>query len=423
MYERRSTNSSAPRARGPLRYQWFASFISIFSLSSVGDRSRASLPLLLLDLTHSISGGGSASCNPCRHLFRLNRAHRRTDKRRLPSRRRRGRSSVIPLPGILRFFSVGSSLHQFLSARSVLWGVTTDFSVVPLVDGQLATRSRFFRRGPLARVLSRPRVSAMRVQQRQRDADRSARLIPTLVLFTTCHAARPREPNAYRFTSNVARDRRRLRVRVASAGAAFAPRRDVARDLGGGPSLHALRPSRNGIGEITIGMALSVSGLLLVAGSVLAAFTVDARWANDDRQHHPLPASPPCSRRSRDWRLISRLHARHHVTAFIIYAFIPRQHVRHRAAGQAARSPSSSSPAAPRRAALGDRRRGIQLRRVRGRGRAFAFAAIGAFTPLRSYAAEGKSNRHLWWTRPRKFLDLAFHISRADRTRGLAHPR
>lgn len=46
--------------RGPLRHRWFAGFIGAYGLGSVADEvARLALPLLILDLTHSIAAAAA----------------------------------------------------------------------------------------------------------------------------------------------------------------------------------------------------------------------------------------------------------------------------------------------------------------------------------------------------------------------------
>src|SRR5215210_2435896 len=131
--------------RGPLRHKWFAAFTAAIGLGSIADEvARLALPLLVLDLTHSIAAAAALRVvqsvpyilfgAPAGALID------RADKRRLLIGCDAASALLtitIPLSAVLGFFSVEFLfvVGFLLGTVEVLWGVTTDFSVVPaLVD-------------------------------------------------------------------------------------------------------------------------------------------------------------------------------------------------------------------------------------------------------------------------------------------------
>jgi MFS family permease len=126
---------------GPLRHGWFATFTAAVSIGAVADEvARLALPLLVLDLTHSI--GSAAVLRVVQSLpYILFGAPAgalidRVDKRRLLIAcdvASFALTLAIPLSYISGVFSIELLyvIGFLLGSVEVLWGVTTDFSVVP----------------------------------------------------------------------------------------------------------------------------------------------------------------------------------------------------------------------------------------------------------------------------------------------------
>jgi len=126
---------------GPLRHKWFALFTAIVTSGSIGDEvMRLALPLLVLDLTHDI--GAAATLRVIETVpYVLFGAFAgalidRADKRRLLAM-----TTVlsmiftlaIPLSAAAGVFSLGLlyGITFVLGTLEVIWGITADFSIVP----------------------------------------------------------------------------------------------------------------------------------------------------------------------------------------------------------------------------------------------------------------------------------------------------
>ncbi len=126
---------------GPLRHRWFAWFTATVTSGSIGDEiMRLALPLLVLDVTHDI--GAAATLRVIETIpYVLFGAFAgalidRTEKRRLLAI-----ATIlsilftvfIPLSVVFGFFSIGLLyvMAFVLGAVEVVWGITSDFSVVP----------------------------------------------------------------------------------------------------------------------------------------------------------------------------------------------------------------------------------------------------------------------------------------------------
>jgi predicted MFS family arabinose efflux permease len=158
--------------------------------------------------------------------------------------------------------------------------------------------------------------------------------------------------------------------------------------------LYVLREEQH-LDEITIGIALSVSGLAMVFGSVLAPRLMRGRPMGQSMIWSIVVSglAVACSALTGDWRLITAGFTAREIAwqLFIIYAFIPRQrvpaHLRGRANGAFRTIVLISNSASP--AVLS----GIVVVAssavafaVAG-ALAFAAAGVAALTPLRDYAA------------------------------------
>src|SRR6185503_6642703 len=158
--------------------------------------------------------------------------------------------------------------------------------------------------------------------------------------------------------------------------------------------LYVLREEQH-LDEITIGIALSVSGIAMVIGSILAPRLLRGRPMGESMIGSIVATAIAClaTAVAMDWRLITAGFTAREIAwqLFIIYAFIPRQRVpaqlRGRANGAFRTIVLISNSASP--AVLS----GIVVVSTSAvafaiaGGLTLASAVIASFTPLRTYAA------------------------------------
>ena len=401
--------------RGPLRHDWFAGFIGAFGLGAIADEvARLALPLLLLDLTHSIAAAATLRVvqsipyilfgAPAGVLID------RADKRVLLIACDAASALLtitIPLSAIFGFFSVPFLyvIGFLLGTVEVLWGVTTDFSVVPaLVDEDELTEANsiFFAADRGARVIG-PTLGGIAIAAFGSIGAMwiaALAFVPTLVIFW-------RMPPVFNITPAERPLTVRNVMREIGEGFSYVWKHPILRwlllvmslaNLGGVGLrtliLYVLREEQH-LDEITIGVALSLSGLAMVAGSVLAPRLLRGRpmgqsmiWSIVISGIAALASSV-----TNDWRLITAGFTAREIAwqLFIIYAFIPRQrvpaHLRGRANGAFRTIVLVSNSASPAvLSAIVVFASSAVAFAVAG-GLSFAAAAVGAFTPLRDYAA------------------------------------
>lgn len=402
--------------RGPLRHRWFASFIGAYGLGSVADEvARLALPLLILDLTHSIAAAATLRVvqsipyilfgAPAGALID------RADKRRLLIACDAASALLtvtIPLSAILGFFSVEFLyvIAFMLGTVEVLWGVTTDFSVVPALvrpDELTDANAVFFGADRFARVLG-PTVGGLAFAAFGGVGAMwiaALAFLPTLAVFWRMPPLLDSERGAHAplTVGNV--------MREIGDGFAYVWRQPVLRSLLvvmslanlGGVGLRTLilyvLQEEQQLDEITIGVALSLSGLALVGSSVLVTRVTSGRPMG-----HAMIGSAALAGIAAlltalvgDWRLIAAGFTAREIAwqAFVIYAFIPRQRVPARLRGRANGAfrtivlvSNSASPAVL--SAIVVATSSAVAFAVAG-GLSLAAAAIGAATPLREYAA------------------------------------
>lgn len=401
--------------KGPLRHKWFALFTSAIGLGSIADEvARLALPLLVLDLTHSIAAAAILRIvqslpyilfgAPAGALID------RVDKRRLLIAcdiSGIALTAAIPLSALGGVFSVELlyGIGFLLGTVEVLWGVTTDFSVVPsLVEEHELTDANaiFLAADRGARVVG-PALGGVAIAA---IGNVSAMWIAALAFLPTLALFYRMPPILDTSSAQSAPLTLRNVVHEVGDGFAFVWRLKVLRwllvamsiaNLGGVGlrtlMLYVLREEQH-LDEVTIGLALSVSGGLTILGSLLAP-----RLARGRPMGHSMVAVILASGLAAlagafvsDWRLIVLCFTGRDLAwqAFIIYAFIPRQRVpanmRGRANGAFRTVVLISNSASP--ALLS----GIVL--VASSAAAFAVAgalaiasaAVAAFTPLRDYA-------------------------------------
>ena len=400
--------------QGPLRHKWFAGFIGAYGLGAVADEvARLALPLLILDMTHSITAAAALRVvqsipyilfgAPAGALID------RADKRRLLIACDAASALLtvtIPLSAVAGFFSVEFLfvIGFLLGTVEVLWGVTTDFSVVPaLVDEDELTDANaiFFAADRFARVLGPTlgglaiaafgSISAMWIA--------ALAFLPTLAIFW-------RMPPVFNTVPAESALTVRNVMHEIGEGFTYVWKHPILRwlllvmslaNLGGVGLrvliLYVLREEQH-LDEITIGVALSLSGLAMVVGSVVAPRLVRGRPMGESMIWSIVVsgvAAATCALTG-DWRLITAGFTAREIAwqLFIIYAFIPRQRVPAQLRGRANGAfrtivliSNSASPAvlsgivvvASSAAAFA----------VAG-ALAFAAAGVAALTPLRDYA-------------------------------------
>ena len=287
----------------------------------------------------------------------------------------------------------------------MLWGVTTDFSVVPaLVEEDELTEANaiFFAADRFARVVG-PTIGGIAIAAFTNVGAMwiaALAFVPTLVVFW-------RMPPLFNTAASDLPLTVRNVMREIGDGFAYVWRNPILRpllvvmsfaNLGGVGlrtlMLYVLREEQH-LDEITIGIALSISGLFAVAGSILAPRLVRGRPMGQSMIVSILISAAGgfgCAL-AQDWRLITAGFTAREIAwqLFIIYTFIPRQRVPAALRGRANGAfrtivlvANSASPAvlsgivvvASSAAAFA----------VAG-GLTFISAAIAAITPLRSYAA------------------------------------
>ncbi len=416
--------------RGPLRHPWFATFIGAYGLGAVADEvARLALPLLLLDLTHSIAAAATLRVvqsipyivfgAPAGALID------RADKRRLLIACDAASAALtitIPLSAILGFFSVQFLyvIGFLLGTVEVMWGVTTDFSVVPaLVEEHELTDANaiFFGADRLARVVG-PAVGGLAiVAVGSVSAMWFAALafLPTLAVFYRMPPLLDTErgQRAPLTMRNIARE--------IGDGFRYVWRKPVLRwllvvmslaNLGGVGLrtliLYVLREEQH-LDEVTIGIALSVSGLALVAGSIIAPRLARDRPMGESMVLSVLIAGIAglLTAFTHDWRLIMAGFTARELAwqLFIIYAFIPRQRVPAQLRGRANGAfrtivlvSNSASPAVL--SAIVVVSTSAVAFAVAG-ALSLAAAGVGALSPLRHYAAREQIEEQVSGDAPR----------------------
>ena len=151
---------------GPLRHRWFALFTGTVTSGSIGDEiQRLALPLLVLDLTHDI--GAAATLRVIESVpYVLFGAFAgalidRSDKRRLLAVTTALSfvvTALIPISVTLGMFSLGLlyGLTFLLGTLEVIWGITADFSIVPALvepDELTAANATYLTADRVARIV------------------------------------------------------------------------------------------------------------------------------------------------------------------------------------------------------------------------------------------------------------------------------
>jgi predicted MFS family arabinose efflux permease len=407
--------------KGPLRHKWFAAFTAAIGLGSIADEvARLALPLLVLDLTHSIAAAATLRVVQSIPYILFGAPAGafidRVDKRRLLiacDLAGVALTAAIPLSAMAGVFSIELLyvIGFLLGTVEVLWGVTTDFSVVPsLVDERELTDANaiFLAADRGARVIG-PTLGGFAIAA---VGGVSAMWVAALAFLPTLLVFYRMPPIAEISAAQLAPLTVRNVIHEIGDGFAFVWRSRILRwlllvmsiaNLGGVGlrvlMLYVLREEHH-LDEVTIGLALSASGGLTILGSILAP-----RLARDRAMGHSMIgvilASGLCALAAAfttDWRLITLFFTGRDLAwqAFIIYAFIPRQrdvpaNMRGRANGAFRTVVLISNSASPAvLSAIVVVASSAVAFAVAG-GLALASAAVATFTPLREYAVREPS--------------------------------
>ena len=347
---------------GPLRHRWFAAFSGSVGVGGLGDEiARLALPLLILDLTHSIAAAATLRLVlALPYVFFGGIAGvliDRADKRKLLigcDALSIALTLAIPLSFAAGVFSLNLLyvIGFLLGTVEVAWGVTTDFSVIPaLVDPDELTSANaaFFGIDRSARILG-PTIGGLAIAAfgtANAMYIASLAFVPTLfVFFLMPPIYDQHRPTAAITARNIATEMaegfrfvfqsRVLRWLLVLMFIANLGQQGVQTLV-----LYVLR-EENGLDEVTIGVALSLAGAVTVLASFIAP-----RLARGRPLGHTLLGSAAAAgiivmltAFARDWRLIVAGFAARETAwmSFIIYAFVPRQrevpaHIRGRANG------------------------------------------------------------------------------------------
>ena len=400
---------------GPLRHPWFAAFTGSIGLGGIGDEvARLALPILILDLTHSIAAAATLRVVQAVPYILFGGIAGvlidRADKRKLLigcDLLSVALTLAIPLSVAAGVFSL-SLLYVIgflLGTVEVAWGVTTDFSVVPALvepDELTSGNAAYFGVDRAARVVG-PTIGGLAMAAfgtANAMYIASLAFVPTLVVFFLM-------PPIYETGREAGAPlTARVIANELAEGFAFVWRSQILRwllvlmfiaNLGGQGIqtvlLYVLR-EENHLDELTIGLALSAAGAVTIISSFAAPRLAQGRPLGQTLLGSVAAAGAvlALTALARDWRLVVAGFAARETTwtSFIIYAFVPRQRevparIRGRANG-AFRTivliSNSASPAFLSTVVL-----------VAGSSLAFAVAGLLAllavvvtyFTPLRRY--------------------------------------
>ena len=340
---------SAAVRLSPLRHKWFAAFTGSVGLGGIGDEvARLALPLLILDLTHSIAAAAALRLvQALPYVFFGGIAGvliDRADKRKLLiacDALSVALTLALPVSVAAGVFSLNLlyAIGFLLGTVEVAWGVTTDFSVVPALvepDELTSANAAYFGVDRTARILG-PTIGGLAIAALgTANAMYIAALafVPTLVVFFLMPPIYETErPTTAITPANIAHE--------LGEGFAFVWRSKILRwllvlmfiaNLGQQGIqtlvLYVLR-EENHLDEVTIGLALSLAGAVTVLASFIAP-----RLAQGRPLGHTLLGSAGlaglvifATAFVRDWRLVVAGFAARETAwiGFIIYAFVPRQ--------------------------------------------------------------------------------------------------
>src|SRR5438067_11529058 len=184
---------------GPLRHRWFAAFTGSIGLGGLGDEvARLALPILILDLTHSIAAAATLRLvQALPYVFFGGIAGvliDRADKRRLLigcDLLSVALTLAIPVSVAVGVFSLNLLyvIGFLLGTVEVAWGVTTDFSVVPALvepDELTSANAAYFGVYRSARIMG-PTIGGLAIAAlgtANAMFIAAFAFVPTLVIFT-----------------------------------------------------------------------------------------------------------------------------------------------------------------------------------------------------------------------------------------------
>lgn len=335
--------------RGPFRHRWFAWFTGSVGLGSVGDEvSRLAMPLLALELTHSL--GAAATLRVMQMIpyvlfgafagALIDRAQKRTllitaDALRIAV------TAAVPISALLGIFSLELLyVAAFLiGTLEVVWGITTDFSVVPaLVDRNELPEANAAYLGAdrVARIVG-PVLGGLAIAAVGTAGAlwvSALAYLPTILVFVLMPPIYESEaPQTALTVGNV----------KAEIGEGFRAIFDspILRSLLvlmlvsnlGNTGLQTLLiyvlSEENKVDPTSIGIALSLAGVVQILGSVLAPRIARGRPLGHTMVWVVVLGSigPLLAAFARDWRLITAAIAVRQTAwaAHIVYVFLPRQ--------------------------------------------------------------------------------------------------
>jgi predicted MFS family arabinose efflux permease len=341
---------------GPLRHRWFALFTATITSGSIGDEvMRLALPLLVLDLTHDI--GAAATLRVIETVpYVLFGAFAgalidRTEKRRLLSITTILSvlfTIVIPLSVTFGFFSIGLLyvIAFLLGTVEVVWGITADFSIVPALvqpDELTEANATYLTADRVARIvgpsLGGLSVGALALGSTYGSANAlwlSALLyLPSLVVFMRMPPLHDVDPASVA-PLTVANVRSEV-----GEGFTFIWRNTVLRALfvlmfisnfgsqGMNTLLLFVLREEYRLDAVTIGLALSFTGVIQIFGSAFAPRLARGRPLGQTMLGVVAVAAVASGAAAfaRTWQMILLAVTGRQLawSAHIVYAFIPRQ--------------------------------------------------------------------------------------------------
>src|SRR3989442_2213621 len=312
---------------GPLRHPWFAAFAGSVGLGGLGDEvARLALPLLILDLTHSIAAAATLRLvQALPYVFFggiLGVLIARADQRKLLiacDALSVALTLTIPLSVAAGIFTLNLLyvIGFLLGTVEVAWGVTTDFSVVPALvepDELTSANAAYFGVDRAARVVG-PTIGGLAMAAfGTANAMYIAALafVPTLVIFFLM-------PPIYETGREAGAPlTARVIANELAEGFAFVWRSQILRWLlglmfiadlvGQGIQtvlLYVLR-EENHLAELPIGLALSAAGAATITSSFAAPRLAQGRPLGQTLLGSVAAAGAvlALTALARDWRLV-----------------------------------------------------------------------------------------------------------------------
>ena len=340
--------------RGPFRHRWFNLFIGSVGLGSIGSEvARLAMPLLVLDITHSL---GSAALLRVTQMIPYvffgapaGALIDRVDKRLLLiwcDVASAALMAAVPLSVTLGVFSLELlyAISFLLGTVEVLWGVTADFSVLPSLveESELTTANAAYLSADRAARVVGPLLGGTTIAALGGGvaADAAAlwiaavAFVPTFIVFLRMPPLLERSSVTASLTAaNVGREIRE--------GFSFIWRSPILRALCalmflsnlGGVGIQTLLlfvlSVEHGLDAATIGAALSLTGVLTILGSVAAPVLARGRPIGQTMLGVVAFAAvtSAAAALARDWRLLVALVAARQTAwaAHVVYVYVPRQ--------------------------------------------------------------------------------------------------